>query len=76
MNPIALNSQSLSEFPFTASPARSPCGTPKKETSFGPGLARATSVFGADAAAALARHEREQKGFAAKRERLVIFAVD
>lgn len=69
MNSIALNSSSLSEFPFTASPTQSPLGTPKKETSYG--LARATSVFGADAAAALARHEREQKGFAAKRERLV-----
>lgn len=68
MNPVALNSHSLTEFPFTASPARSPCGTPKKETKFG-ALSRATSVFGADAAAALARHDREQKGFAAKRER-------
>ncbi len=65
MNPIALASNNLTEFPFTASPS----GTPTKETQHT--LSRATSVFGADAAAALARHEREQKGFAAKRERLV-----
>jgi len=69
MNPTALDSNSLTEFPFTASSAPSASGTPVKESEYtSHGLARATSVFGADSAAALARHEREQKGFAAKRE--------